>query len=136
MAVDVQGDCWGGVSYSAAYREDVEPRRYELGTWVWRRPCKVQSIFNASIAAAKSWLSRLGERNSPFHLAKTGQSSAARPMPKASRCSSWRARCERWSAASHGEIVTLRRPFLVLGDFTRTEPFVCSSERSIRTTFF
>ena len=31
VAVDVQSDCWGCVPYTAAYREDVEFRRYELG---------------------------------------------------------------------------------------------------------
>jgi hypothetical protein len=58
------------------------------------------------------------------------------PSPSASRRSSWRARCDLSSAASQGEIATLRRPVFVFGDLTWMEPLVCSSERSIRTTFF
>jgi hypothetical protein len=45
---------------------------------VWRNPCSVQSIFKATIAAANLWVSQIGCRVEPSHLANTSESSGAR----------------------------------------------------------
>jgi hypothetical protein len=91
------------------------PAAISCETWVWRSPCSVQLIFRAIIAAANLWVSQIGCRVEPSHLANTSESSAARPKPSASRRSCWRARYARNSATSQGEIATLRRPCLVFG---------------------